>query len=146
MKKSFSILAALFLALVWTSGCDDYDEGPSFSFRSKEERVVNNWIVEFVFQDDKDVTARYDSMMIAFDYDESVVITTYDDNDSAWVQKGLWAFTEDHEGIRIDYTDPVVWPDRAFYSILRLKEEQLWLTQDMDSTFFQWRFLPIAEN
>lgn len=142
MKKlQLRLLLFLFVAGL-VSACGKYDEGPNLSFRSKNERVQNTWDVEFVYDNEADVTARYVDFELQILEDGSIVITNKDVNDSTTTQNGFWTFIDDKCGLRFDYSVPAVLPDRDYFTILRLKEKEMWLQQSFGDTLVRdWRFV-----
>lgn len=142
MKKIsiFSLLVALLLGGL--TGCEDYEDGPGLSFRSKEERAVNTWDVEYAFENELDITKRYENTSIKLDYEGFLTIYTRVDSDSVATQEGFWEFYDEEQNIRFIYTDPPVWPDRDYYQVLRLKEKELWLWDLQDSLGLEIRLMP----
>lgn len=145
MKKVvlFSFLAAF--SVIGISSCQPYEDGPSISFRSKEERVVNSWKVKYAFEDEKDISLRYKDIEYHLDYEGLLEIHTAVDSDSVAIQKGFWDMYDKGESIRFDYTDPAVFPDRNHYQILRLTEKEMWVWDLDDTLGLEIRFEPSAE-
>lgn len=141
MRKLLPITLAVFVALSFVA-CEPYDDGPKCSFRSKEERLVNDWALKTVLENEADITAWYDSTIVNLDYDNSLLITYVDDTGAVSYQRGFWEWqTDDKEQIRFDYTSPAQNPDRTYFKILRLKEEELWLDEINDSLVREFRFV-----
>lgn len=145
MKKVFlfSLLAAF--SITGITSCQPYEDGPSISFRSKEERVVNSWKVQYAFEDEKDISKRYEDLEFHLDYDGLLEIHMALDSDSVAIQKGFWEFYDEEQNIRFDYTVPAVYPDRDHYKILRLTEKEFWVWDMEDTLGLEIRFEPTAE-
>lgn len=141
MKRLPILLVTVFTLAALTTACDDYAEGPSMSFRSKSSRVVNTWVVEYALVNGEDRTYRYDSTTMDILEDGTFEFTSFVDGDSL-VQEGLWDLIEDDTQIRLLYTDPAIFPDRAFWEIIRLKEKELWVKEDQDSVVYELRLMP----
>jgi hypothetical protein len=141
MKRFPVLLSTAFAALILMTSCDDYAEGPRVSLRSKTSRIVNNWVTEFALVDGEDKTFRYDSTTFAMNEDGTFEFTTMENGDSI-VQEGLWDLIEEETRIRLLYTDPVVFPDRTHWEIIRLRDKEFWVREDQDSTVYEFRFMP----
>lgn len=142
MKRSVFFLTLIILGLFLIPGCDDYPEGPDFSFRSQEGRIINKWKPEYVVRNGDDISFQHDSTTWEFFSDNTLEISnTF--MDSLYIQECLWDVIDDGATIRILYTDPPAWPDRSFMEIIRLKDKNLWLKDDMDSLVYEYRLIPV---
>lgn len=118
MKHSFMRLVALLFALQLTS-CNKYDDGPLFSLRSAESRIVGKWYLALIIENDEEIT-EFSQEEYEFDKDGSFLL--YEDGD---VFPGTWELIDKNETLRIgdsgnnsDYYD---------YKIVRLTNTDLWL-------------------
>jgi len=146
MKQlSIALFAAFSLALVLGS-CKKYEEGPALSFRSRYNRVVNNWEVKYAFLGNDDYTYVYRNWTIDLTEDGRFVISDLDDRDSTVTQTGFWSLANDDEDLRLIYTDPPVDPDRDEFEILKLRDDEFWFRQSTDSTVWTWRLIPMGES
>ncbi|WNJ21490.1 hypothetical protein [Pontibacter sp. G13] len=62
-------IATLVLCLITgfaMNGCQKYEEGPLISFRSKTQRVTNNWVATEIYRNDLDETLKYDLFSMVF--------------------------------------------------------------------------------
>ena len=143
MKKiNLAILTAVLLT-AGLSSCKKYEEGPALSFRSKYERVVNTWEAKYVFRDALDYTAWFDTMVIDLMDDGRFVITDFNEVDSTTTtQEGFWDLVNDNEQLRFVYSKPAISPDRKFFNILKLKEDELWYEEVTDSVTWTFRLIP----
>ena len=86
----------LFLAMVTglmagVVSCKKYEDGPLISFRSKKARLVNNWVIDKVYNKGVDVTAQYpkDSELDINDDQTYSVVS------NGVTATGKWAFSDD---------------------------------------------------
>lgn len=127
MMRKVSILAGIVLLLF--GACKKYEEGPVVSFRTKKERVVNQWKVEEATADDgSDRTDQYDQQVWEFTDDNEFL---YKSDTSSGTQEGKWHFENDNEEIFL--SGGVFLPHQGEYDILRLKEDELWIKRDSDN-------------
>ena len=144
MKKFYTVLCTAFVLSLILSSCKKYEEGPALSFRSRYNRVVNDWDVKYTFQDRDDYTYFYQDWNVSFTEDGRFVITDLDDRDSTVTQEGFWSLEDDDDNLQLVFTDPPVNPDRVKYEILKLKEDELWFQNFTDSTTWEWRLIPVG--
>ena len=132
--------------------CQPYPEGPKISFHSKSDRISNTWAVEFVYdrRTRKDITEDFTNYVAVVNADGTYMgRVTEEVNDSTTIthiQEGLWDFVEDDEELRILFTEPLINPDREFWKILRLRQEEFWFERDQiingDTTLLEYRMVP----
>lgn len=121
MKK---ILIAIIL-LATTAGmysCKKYDEGPALSLRSKNARVVNDWVLDKATNGGLDVTSSYPDVY-NFNFAKD---GTYTFNYNNVETTGTWALS--------DKKDQLVLTDGAsgteyLFTIIMLKNKALTLEQ-----------------
>jgi hypothetical protein len=143
MKKfAFRLGFVLVILSLLTVACDDYEDGPKISLKSKRERVINTWKAEYAYRDEVDATAWYKDWTLDLREDGRLVITDLDDNDSVVTQHGFWDFVNDEEEIRFLYSVPAVEPDQKTVTILRLKETQLWFRDVTDTATWEFQLIP----
>lgn len=141
MKKTSTGILTLVMLLSVMVGCKKYEDGPTISFRSKTQRVINTWKAKYVFMDEVDATAAFNNWVL--DLTEDGRMTSTDSVlDTIAVQEGFWELVNDKEEIRFIYTDPPVNPDRKFCEILRLKEDELWFREVTDTITWEFRLEP----
>ena len=145
MNKHYGILMLVFTISLAMFACQPYEDGPNISFKSKKVRITKSWMPQFVFntETERDVTEDYDNYSIDIKLDGSFEAKSKDLNDSIWIQHGLWDLVNDDLEIRLLYTEPVVNPDRDFFTILRLKDDELWFTRSEGDTLeLEYRMIP----
>lgn len=111
------------------------------SFISKKERIVNDWAIKIAYSQDLNVTEDFDNVSINIKADGEFLTTVVDSLDSLHYQEGLWDIVNDNEEVRFLYTDPLQTPDRAFWKILRLKKDEMWVTTEMDSVLYEFHLI-----
>lgn len=130
----FSALASLLLlSLLLTafSGCRKYEDGPTFSLRSKQERAINNWSAFEISRNSIDETLFFDLYELQLNRNGTFAWRYDLSQDSLGVQEftGEWEIVSANEQIRLTYTDPD--PDNGqellFFDIRRLAETELWV-------------------
>jgi hypothetical protein len=134
-------LVALLLGITLV-GCDDYENGPKMSFRTKRERAINTWKAEYAYRDNVDATAWYKDWRLDMREDGRILITDKDDLDSTVEQNGFWDFVNDETQLRFLYSVPAVNPDRKTVTILRLMEKQLWFRDVTDTATWEYHLIP----
>lgn len=119
-KQTMMVLIGLLLGV---TACGKYEEGPGLSLRSKKARVANEWKVVYAYdhKDQVEITSDFNGETFVFSKDGG-----YLKNDEGVTKKtGTWDFITDKEEIAISFPT-----DIKKYTILRLKENEMWLKDD----------------
>lgn len=132
--KTMKTLLLTFLCsgLILATSCRKYEEGPSFSLRSRSARVANEWKVALAneYRNNTDVTAEYAGETWELSKDGA-----YTEKNNGLVDKqGSWSFISDKDSIAITIGQEV-----AKFGILKLRENELWL-RDKDE---ELHFVPV---
>ena len=139
MKKLTTIIAAVFITAAFTmsfESCGKYEEGPTFSLKTKKNRLAREWELETLVDGATTVSApATSSFTIEFtkdgDYiiDFGIVATT-----------GSWEFVNSKEDllITIDYGFGL---ESVTTEIIRLTSEELW-TRDTDGSEDEQHYKP----
>ncbi len=123
-----SILAIITLGSLST-GCGKYDDGPEFSLRSRKERVANTWRVEKAMNGTDDVTSAFSQYELKLTKDGDATLTAnyaLGDLTFEYATSGTWELTNSDEDLKLDFENDDA--DET-YTILRLKEEELWVRE-----------------
>jgi len=135
MNKTFWTwpLLALTILTAWSlGGCSKYEDGPSFSLRSKKERVTNNWVATRVFRNDIEETNFYSLYGMEFQRNGGFVgrIDRSDDTLGLTERAGTWQLTAANTQIEITFLepDPDTDQEKLFLTIRRLAEDELWVS------------------
>jgi hypothetical protein len=120
MIKNPSILIFLLAALsfVIPTGCQKYEEGPSFSFRSRTARVANTWKVDNYKVNGTDYTSLVAGYTQTFSKDGNYSYTW-----GSFSGTGKWAFKNNDKEIQISGDNGQASP---LLYILKLEEKQFW--------------------
>ena len=126
--KKWSMLIFMGMLLMGAS-CGKYEEGPGFSLRSKKARVANEWKVEYAydFKDQIETTTDFAGEVWVFSKDGSYLKK----EDGETKKTGTWDFISDKEEIAISFPTDI---DK--YTILRLKENELWIKDHEEEIHF----------
>lgn len=131
MKKTSGILIILFLLA--TFACNKYEYGPNVSLRTKKGRLTNEWELKQIVLNRTDTVALFNPTEIIFDKDDNVRLETTFTNtsigDSTVVQEGKWTFDNEGLSIVVIYTDSLGQKDAELYDIVKLTNDELWLSQ-----------------
>lgn len=134
MKKHL-ILLIVGAALVFTPSCKKYDDGPRLSLKSKKSRVTNEWKYEQVTSSTgATLTSSYANNFIEFKKDGSYIMTY-----SYGSATGTWQFASDKEDIVLTESGS---GDSETLHILRLKEKELWVTEQDGSYSREYHLIP----
>jgi hypothetical protein len=125
-----SIFYSLTIVLLFGASCKKYEEGPAFSLKSKTERVANSWKVAQAFEDGKDVTADYNKYELDLTKTGSARLSAkykFAGLNYQFETDGTWSFVSDKEKIAFNFNADEA---DAVYTILKLKEDEMWLRED----------------
>lgn len=135
--KTYKPLVLFLVFALSFTGCGKYEEGPSFSLRSRTNRVVNTWAIDRVFIEDKDASTLMqgfiNSYRIEFTKDDRV-IEKYTSDIGTHTNLGTWRFEDSYARILINYSGRV-----KSYKILRLASDEMWLEEMDNDIKFEWR-------
>ena len=121
------ILLAAFFASAFLTSCGKYTDGPSFSLRSKQNRLCQSWEVKSI---GSEVLNGYEQLSFDFNKNGTFVVTEkytepgweYEDS-----YAGTWQFNKDKEEIQI-----IIDSEVTNAKINRLTAKELWLEIDGD--------------
>jgi len=138
MKNKISILITLSTIIILSS-CGKYEEGPKISLKSKAARVAATWDLDAVIVGDEDVELgdlQYYTLTLEKDGTgkyENVEYTT-DTGSVAQLFHAAeydleWQFDPNKERIKWKIKFDVLSEWGEYYTIIKLKEKEMWLTQ-----------------
>lgn len=123
MKKLLFLLP--FFLFVFS--CNKYEDGPSFSLRTKTHRLANTWKVESVTENGTDITSDfntwYPSYMLTIAKENTYVLTYMLNSGIEYKETGTWVYSGDKTHI---YFKNSATGGMSDWKILRLKEKELW--------------------
>lgn len=134
MKKCFTIMMAVIIASATITSCKKYEDGPSFSLRSKAGRIDNEWQIDMVKVNGQDVTTFMKASMPDF------LMTikkagTYEILADGDREIGTWSFDDKKEKITLTENaskDVTVW------TITRLSNDEFWFIYEDGSDKEEW--------
>ena len=117
----------LALPVLLFTACNKYEEGPAVSLRTKVGRVSNNWQVSSAYQNGVDKTSDFNAAFAGYLLDirkDNTYTLQYSPFSVGTVtDNGHWKFND--EKTHIIFTDSD--GDVSDYTIIRLKEKELWV-------------------
>lgn len=118
LKISLLLLAFAGLLITGVESCNKYPEGPSFSLRTRTQRVSNTWKVENYKVNDNDYTSLVSDYTETFSKDGN-----YSYSWGSLAGTGTWQFENDDQEIQINGTS-----NQSNYRliILKLEEKTFW--------------------
>lgn len=130
--KTKLLAIGICLTIIFIGACK-YEDGPSCSLASKKSRVANLWKLEKVFNDGVEQTiTALGNHTLELTKDGNAVFTVTADSTIDPIT-GTWAFGEGKETLEIIYSSGTNPDDvAAVYTILRLKQKELWLERAYD--------------
>lgn len=126
-RNTLFLAAAIITALNFQS-CGKYEDGPNFSLRTKQNRLLGDWEVVRVGnqtfpQNDYSIEMSFDKNG---DFEFSYSYATYSDS-----YQGSWEFSGDKEDLELTLDNEV-----QDFEILRLTNKELWLEDEVNQ---EWR-------
>lgn len=126
-------LLAVAATLMIGTSCKKYEEGPSFSLRTKKARIVNTWTVEKTVVDGTEYTTteqERSNSTLEIKKDGTFTSTSSDGNGGSTSISGTWEFGDKKESIKTTFTfGGVSTTNESTIILLKNKE---WATEDSD--------------
>lgn len=151
MKKSDMkplIWVFIFSALLITS-CEKYEDGPRISLKSKKERAANSWRIGAKYKNGTEETLSSSDVenKLILDKEGFVTLVTAGNYFSSSTP-GTWTFSDDKKTLQIVIYEPTgpttSSPTTTNYTILKLKEKELWLKEtDSKGDVYEYHYVPI---
>lgn len=143
MNKLRLLLITLFIVsalIVPTSSCK-YKNGPLVSFRTRKARLDGTWKLEKEFINGKEtkgqdlIEAQQSTGIMEFTKDGDFILQ---DPDTKEFIKMKWEFSSDKKKIKFIYPEG----DYSYAKILRLKNNSLWLKEDVGTSTVESHYVP----
>lgn len=139
MKKVTTIIAALFIAAVFTmtfESCGKYEEGPGFSLKTKKGRLARAWKIDKYIDGatGTSVSPSGDDETITFNKDGNFTIAS-----SGFSFSGTWEFSSDKEDLIVGFSFFGA-TDYDTTKIIRLTSKEFW-TKDVDGSNDETRYV-----
>ena len=121
-------LAATVITVLNFQSCSKYEEGPSFSLRTKKSRIVGEW--EVVRVGNETYPQNGYSLEMTFEKDGDFEFN-YSDGTYSYGYTGDWEFSNDKEELEITIDNEI-----TKFEILRLTNKELWFEDEFNE---EWR-------
>jgi hypothetical protein len=136
----------LFIIIIFmVTACKKYDEGPTFSLRSKKARVVGKWITEMWMVNKYEQVSMLDTNRTA-EFTEDGIYRYHEYNPYTHLAKNLegnWAFRSEKEQLLLSLPGNADTSSYQIWDILRLKNKELRLEMVdygfPNSVLYEWR-------
>ncbi|HTF03578.1 MAG TPA: lipocalin family protein [Bacteroidia bacterium] len=123
MKK---ILLIALPILIFAS-CNKYEEGPMMSLRTKTMRLSNNWQMSSAYQNGVDKTSEFNVVFAGYQLDirkDNTYTLQFSPGSTGTItDNGTWEWNGDKTHVVFTNSDG----ESQDYTILRLKEKELWM-------------------
>ena len=123
MKKTIQTLSLIILTALFImpfQGCGKYEEGPSFSLKTKKGRLCQSWTVDkYVDPNGNETAGTVDDGIYTYEKDG-----TYSWSDGSVSISGTWEFDDSKESIETTIT--VITAVTASAKIIKLTSSELW--------------------
>lgn len=151
MKNIIATTLLIFILSLYIGACKKYPEGPSFTLRSKKERLANNWAIDKYFINDIEASSYKENYLnevqIAFGKGGNYSIKGYK-KDSAGViisdikiYNGIWNFADDNKSFEMLSDTLFAVPEK--YTILKLKEKEVRYYKELNGIKYTYYLKPI---
>lgn len=146
MKKLNVILLTVVASVLMLTSCSPYEEGPAISFRSRTERLCNEWRLTRLYINGTEQTlSAFDQQTTLEFKDNGTVNYSYAVMDSTAIVitgSGTWEFNDDQTEVITKITYVLGGTETDTFKILRLKEEELWLKNNQDGDVVETHYEP----
>ena len=119
-------LAATVITVLNFQSCGKYEDGPSFSLRTKKARLVGDW--EVVRIGSQNTPSGY-SIEMTFEGNGDLEFS-YSYGSYSYAYNGEWEFSSDKQDIEVTFEN-----ETTDFEILRLTNDELWFDDGDD----EWR-------
>lgn len=137
-------IVAFALTILLFTSCKKYEEGPALSLRSKKSRLANTW------QRERKLVNGSEVALNTTDQSYRLTLKKNGDakelNEDVFLQEegmGKWSLESDKEQLKIfvKFSEDV--HRTTVYTIVRLKEKELWLSEMLnDGKVVEYRLVP----
>jgi hypothetical protein len=117
------------------ASCKKYPEGPLVSFRSREDRLVNEWACGDVLVNNVSGNGGlYGNHFFSF-----AEAGVYTETNGANAATGKWEMTSNDDSLICTInTNYVI----HRFRIMKLKHKSVWLDEDVNGSHYSWHLLP----
>ncbi len=141
--KTYTVLMGLVMVLGLSQGCRKYNDGPAVSFRSRTERVSNEWRVDRYIRNGSDETQSFkngsNNYQETYTKNGAYSYSYTDFLDINHSNSGQWQFqNNENEIIRFGMSGK----DSEILTILRLTEDEFWYWVMESGDKVEYRMVP----
>ena len=129
------IILVLFAVVLTATSCSKYEDGPTLSLFSREDRVTNSWIYTTAYRNgliitlgEQTLSQQYDESTIGFADDGRFSFVDVYRDTTTIRGDGYWKFIEDDEKLQLTYDSTGL---IRTLKINRLERSFLWLEEDL---------------
>ena len=121
-------LTIVLFAVSLLVGCKRYEDGPVLSFKSRTERVKNDWKANVFSRNDLNELDEYDYIHVTVTNDQFLIEAKPKDDTIVHRFDATWELASLDRQIKTSFDSPVTGQEALLYfDIFKLKEEELWL-------------------
>lgn len=135
-------IIALSLIAMFIVGCKKYEEGPMFSFRSKEERLANTWKVQQWFENGVDSTNDFNNIfngyVMTINKGNTYTLTYKAFGLISYSEAGSWYFNTDKTSVTFKHNN-----NTSTWKILKLMEKELWGEYTDSNKTYEIHLIPL---
>jgi hypothetical protein len=128
---NIKIILTLLIAVTLNSCI--YEDGPKFSLRSKEARMINTWSIDKVYEEGVDKTDDYKSVYVNYKLDlksdKNYDLSYKAGNLINYSESGTWKLSDDKT--KLLYTPKN--GKESSWTILRLKNSEFWAEMSLNN-------------
>ncbi len=134
MKKGTSqklLLAAAVVTILNFSSCSKYEDGPSFTLKTKMSRLAQEWEVVMLGNEPMDNDTK---LYLEFEKDgdfKAKYTYIYDNQPTTYVYSGEWEWDDSKETIEV-----VIDNEMLEWKVMRLTNSELWF-KDQDNDLWK---------
>ena len=146
MKKLNVILLTVVASVLMLTSCSPYEEGPAISFRSRTERLCNEWRLTRLYINGTEQTLSAFDQQTTLEFKKNGTVNySYAVMDSTAIVitgSGTWEFNNDQTEVFTTITYTLGGTEKDTFKILRLKEEELWFENNEDGDVVETHYEP----
>jgi hypothetical protein len=141
-KSTLKTVLVLCMSVFVLASCSKYDEGPAVSLRTKKARLCNSWQISSAYQNGADKTAEFNTVLAGYllniKKDDTYTLSYSPLSAGTVTDNGSWKFNDDKTHVIFTDSDG----ESSDYTILRLKEKELWVKFMEDGDEWEAHLVP----
>ncbi len=130
--KSLRVSLVLMMVISMFS-CKKYEDGPCFSLRSRNERLINTWRIDKVYENGADKTTDYQNAFVNYKLilasNHEYTLTYRPFNLTNYTETGDWIMSSNETAVSFSVKSGGTSGSPSQWKLLRLKEKEVWATQ-----------------